>query len=146
MLGKYSRITIIRHPQDQTGADYQLFWIIRQSLYWLKFLQELFCYCSCACAAQLIRKVFHLVISLGSCFFKSLQQVLRKCTLVSHFHFIIKRLCFLNYCMPSHVFSFAMHFCMLLIQHLVQLRLFRLRQCVLPEKALYTLSCYHKQF
>jgi len=125
--------------------EYQIFWIIRQCLYWPRFWQVLFCYCSCFWAVQLIREVFHLVISFGSCFFKSLQPILSECALVSHFHFIIKRLCFLNYYMPSHVFSFGIHFCLLFIKHFVQFQLFRLLQYVLPEKALYTFSGYHKQ-
>ena len=38
---------------------YWLFWIIRHYLYWPKFLQVIFCYCSSTLAVQLIRGVFH---------------------------------------------------------------------------------------
>jgi hypothetical protein len=51
----------IWHPQDQTVKDYQIFWFIRWYLHAPKFLQVIFCYCSYTWAAQLIRRVFHLV-------------------------------------------------------------------------------------
>ena len=46
-------------------------WIIRQSLCRPKFWQEIFCYCSSNCAAQLIRVVLHLDISFN-CWFKGI--------------------------------------------------------------------------
>jgi len=49
-----------------TGLDMQncqIFWIIVWYLYWLKFLQVIFCSCSITWPVQLIREVFHLDIS-----------------------------------------------------------------------------------
>lgn len=42
--------------------------------------------------------------------------------LVSYFHFIIKRLSFLNYHMPNHRFSFLMQYRKPCKQHIVQLQ------------------------
>jgi hypothetical protein len=42
---------------------YRIFWIIRQYLYWPKFLQVIFGYCPYTWALQLMRGVFHLDIS-----------------------------------------------------------------------------------
>jgi hypothetical protein len=62
----------IPHPQDRGEAGYQIFWIIRQYLYWPKILQIIFCYCLYVWAAQLITGVFHLDTSL-SCWYRGNQ-------------------------------------------------------------------------
>jgi hypothetical protein len=54
----YSRILLIWQAQNQTGT-----WLL-EYLQWLNFLQVVFCYFSYIWAAQLIRQVFHLDISM----------------------------------------------------------------------------------
>ena len=57
--------------------------------------------------------------------FVTLQPSIRKCTFISYFYFIIKRLSFLNCHRLTYGFSFGMHSCKPLI-HLVQLQSIRI--------------------
>jgi hypothetical protein len=66
---EYSRIPLIWHPQNWSCARLSNIAYIKQYLYWPKFLQVIFCYCSYSWAAQLISGVFHLGISF-SCRFR----------------------------------------------------------------------------
>jgi len=105
------------HHGTKQVSYYQIFWIIRQYLYWTKSLQAIF-YC---------------------CLHRSCT------TLSSYFQTIIKKLSFLNYHRPSHRISFRMHCCKPLIQHLVQLCKFWLFQSLLLDKAFHTFTYSHER-
>jgi hypothetical protein len=90
--------------------DHHIFQIIIQYLYWPKFLQVIFRYCSQSmCTYQL-------------------------------FSFNHKKDCFFNYYRPIHGLSFRMHFCRLLIQHCVQLCKFWIFQYSSLEKTFHTFT------
>jgi hypothetical protein len=105
----YSRIPLIRRPQDQRGArlsnnlDYQTVPMTCSMLF---------------CSFSISRQHFTTNIQLCSAmtFFKISQPALRQWALVICFHSIIKRLRFFNYHRPSHWFSFGTHCCKLLTQ------------------------------
>lgn len=80
----------IPQPQDQAEAHYQIFWSIRQYLYWHKILQIIFCCYLYIWAVQLIKGVFHLDISL-SCWFRGIWVPFH--FLWSLFGFLQQRLC-----------------------------------------------------
>ena len=135
---KYCRFSIIWHPWDQMGLDYQMFQIIRQYLYWPKFLTGISFYCSCSWAIHVIRGVFCLDISLSCWFFKILLPAVRECALVSHFHFVTERRSLFHYYWPSCRFCFGAHCCKPPTQDLLHLHSFRLFQCLFLENVLHT--------
>jgi hypothetical protein len=47
------KIPLIQNAHDRQVVNYQIFWITRQYLYWLKFWQVIFCYCSYTSALSL---------------------------------------------------------------------------------------------
>ena len=60
---KYSKISSTWLTRDWTGAELSNILDYQMVLYWYKFLQVIFCYCSCTGAVQLVRGVFYLDIS-----------------------------------------------------------------------------------